>query len=518
MTVTETLRADALSPNADIDAATRAWRRHLGALAIVASLILIAFGRDVADVVGLWWNSSTYGHCLFLPPIIAWLVWQRLPALRRLVPTVWAPGLLIVAAGAGGWLLGDAAGVAIARQYGVVMMVQGAVVACLGQAASRGLLFPLVYALFLVPVGEELVPALQTLTAGICMALLALADVPAHIDGVFITTPNGYFEVAEACSGVKFLVAMAAYAALVANVCFRSVRRRAVFIVAALALPIVANGLRAWGTIYVAYLTDTEFAAGFDHVVYGWIFFAVVMTVLMAAAWPFFDRAIDDPWFDPRRLQPVPPAPQAAGRVALLAGAAAIVALLPLAWSNVVEARSRSVASPATALPQVPGWTLTRETPAPAWRPRYVGASQIVMGRYGDARGRRVDLAIAMFDRQSEGRELVGYGQGATDPDSHWAWTGDTAPPPGGKALRIIGPGPVVREVAIFYLLGDVTTGSHLRVKIETLKARLLGGSQRAAAILVSAQEVGRRDARPAIDDFRRALGNLDVVAGMKAR
>ena len=494
------------------------WRLHLSVLAAVSAGILLAFHRDVMDVAGLWWNSSTYGHCLFLLPIIGWLVWQRLPGLRLLVPSAWSPGLLVVAAGAGGWLLGDAAGVALARHYGIVMMLQGAVVACLGPAVARGLLFPICYALFLVPAGEELVPPLQTLTAKICMALLALANVPAHIDGVFITIPNGYFEVAEACSGVKFLVAMAAYAALVANVCFQSITRRTVFVAVALALPVIANGLRAWGTIYVAHLTDSDFAAGFDHVVYGWVFFAIVLAVLMASAWPFFDRAPDAAWFDPERLQPIPPAPQPPRRLMLTAGAAAAIVLTPLGWSAVVEARSMAAKAPRIALPNVPGWTLTNDAAEPTWRPRYVGADQLLVGRYRDVAGRAVDLAVATFSRQEEGRELVGYGQGAVDPDSHWAWTDDTAAPAEGRAFRIAGPGPVVREVAIFYLLGDVTTGSDLRVKLETLKTRLTGGSPQAAAVLVSAQEVGKRDARPAIDDFRRALGDLDRVAGIWAR
>jgi exosortase A len=503
------------APPTRVAALATPWRLHLSVLAAACAVILLAFRSDVADVAGLWWNSSTYGHCLFLLPIIGWLVWQRLPGLRQLVPSGWWPGLLIVAAGGGGWLLGDAAGVALARQFGVVMMLQGAVVACLGPAVSRGLLFPIAYALFLVPAGEELVPPLQTLTAKICMALLALANVPAHIDGVFITIPNGFFEVAEACSGVKFLIAMAAYSALVANVCFRSTVRRTVFVAVALALPIVANGLRAWGTIYVAHLTDTDFAAGFDHVVYGWVFFAVVLGILMASAWPFFDRPADSAWFDPARLQPAAPEPQRPSRAVLVAAAVAGVALVPMAWSTAVEARSRLAAAPRIALPQVPGWTLTDEAPVPVWRPRYVGAEQLLVGRYRDARGRHVDLAIATFGRQEEGRELVGYGQGAIDPDSDWAWTDDTAAPAGGRAFRISGPGPVVREVAIFYLLGDVTTGSDVRVKLETLKTRLLDGSPHAAALLVSAQEIRRRDARPAIDDFRRALGNLDRVAGM---
>jgi exosortase len=62
------------------------------------------------------------------------------------------------------------------------------------------------------------------------MLLLALSGIPASLDGVFITTPTGYFEVAEACSGVQFLIAMAAYGVLVANLCFRSWTRRLLFV------------------------------------------------------------------------------------------------------------------------------------------------------------------------------------------------------------------------------------------------------------------------------------------------
>ena len=70
------------------------------------------------------------------------------------------------------------------------------------------------------------------------MILLALTGVPASIDGVFITTPAGLFEVAEACSGVKFLIAMIAFGTLVANVCFTSWPRRCVFIAASVIVPI----------------------------------------------------------------------------------------------------------------------------------------------------------------------------------------------------------------------------------------------------------------------------------------
>ena len=55
---------------------------------------------------------------------------------------------------------------------------------------------------------------------------------------------------------------MLAYAALVANVCFRSWPRRIIFLVIAMIVPILANGIRAYATIHISYLTgNNRFAA-----------------------------------------------------------------------------------------------------------------------------------------------------------------------------------------------------------------------------------------------------------------
>jgi exosortase A len=495
----------------------RGWRPHLVALAAAAAGILLIFARDSADMVRIWFDSSTFNHCLLIPPIIAWLVWQRLPELRRLAPAAWAPGLALIGVGALGWLLGEAGGIAVARHAALVLMLQGAVIACLGKAVSRGLAFPIFYALFLIPAGEELVPPMQTLTAEMSMFLLGLTGVPAHIEGVFITTPSGYFQVAEACSGVKFLIAMAAYGALVANVCFRSRARRALFMAAALTIPVLANGVRAWGTIYVAWLTDSDFAVGFDHVVYGWLFFAIVIALIMAVGWRFFDRRPGDPWFDPAELQregtPAGPVP----RLVRLAAAAVAIAALPPLWSAAVASTATQARVADIVLPAVPGWQRVPGDEGRPWEPHFAGADVIRMGRYRDSAGREVDLAIVLFARQEEGRELVGFGQGAAGPEGAWAWTADAPAPPRGKAERIASHGSE-REVVSFYRVGRILTGSPAEVKLETVKARLLGGPQRAVAVLVSTRSgADGRSPRPAIDAFLRDLGPIAPLADRAA-
>lgn len=491
------------------------WRLHLAALGAVAATILILFGRDAADMAAIWWESSTYNHCALIPAIIAWLVWQRRPELGRMHPVGWTPGLAVVAVGALAWLIGEAGGVGLARHFGLIVMLQGAVIACLGKSIARALLFPICYALFLVPVGEELVPVLQGVTASMCMALLGLVGIPAHLEGIFITTPTGYFEVAEACSGVKFLVAMVAYGALVANQCFRSWTRRLLFMLAAVVIPIAANGVRAWGTIYIASVTNGDFASSVDHVVYGWVFFAVVIALLMAAGWPFFDRTPGEPWTDP--------APSELDRLPLrsnllpVAACTLLIAAAPPAWSAAVASAGVQPAPAVIASPHIPGWNRIGTTQGRSWRPNFAGADLFSMARYRDERGRQVDLAIAVFSRQAEGRELVGYGQGAIGPDSDWAWIGAGPPPRSGRLDRIAGNG-VVREVATFYRVGNVVTGRNVEVKLETAKVRLLGGPQRAVAVLVSAEAPGAGlSPRPAIDAFVSALGPIAPLADRAA-
>jgi len=494
-------------------AADSRWRAHLVALAAAVAAILILFHRDAAHMATIWWTSSTFNHILLIPPILAWLVWQRRAELALLRPSVWWPPLLLVAAGAAGWLLGEAAGVALARHAGLVLMLQGAVACCLGKAAARGLAFPLFYLLFLIPAGEELVPALQTVTARISMVLLGWAGIPALLDGIFITTATGYFEVAEACAGAKFLIAMVAYGALVANLCFRSWKRRAAFMLAAIVVPILANGVRAFGTIYIADRSGIEFAASVDHVVYGWFFFAFVIALILGAAWRFFDRRVGDPWFDPAALQ----AP--GGRTGPSRAAAAIVALaaLPLLWSSAVTAAGAAPPPSAVAFPEMPGWERVRPDFGRLWQPHFAGADLVRIARYRDRQGREVDLAVAVFARQSEGRELVGYGQGATREGGAWAWTAAAEAPPNGRA-ELIASNRVTREVVSFYRVGDILTGSAMGVKLETMRIRLFGGPQRAVAVLVSAEApAGGGSARPQIDAFLAALGPIDRFADRAA-
>ncbi len=508
---------DQLGTEPQLAISSSLWPTHLKLLAIATLAILAVFWRDGADMVRTWWTISTYNHCLLIVPILYWLVQQRQEELAKLAPEIWLPGLLWMGVASVGWLLGEAAGVAFARHLGLLMMLQGAVVTLLGPTIARGLIFPLGFSFFLVPFGEEFVPFLQMVTAKLSMVFLGWANIPAFIDGVFISTPTGYFEVAEACSGIKFLIAMLAYGALVGNVCFQSWKRRILFMIAAVVVPVLANGIRAFGTIYIAHHTSLDFATGFDHIFYGWFFFAFVLILVMAIGWPFFDRKIGDPMIDGDALSRKQSLRTSAQRPMTVMAAMAAIILVPVLWTSALAAQESPIPDK-IALPEVAGWERVEYQPLYAWQPLFHGASHQLLGRYRNAStGMEVDLSIAVYDRQEDGREIVGYGQGALVPNSQWSWNRNLDAPQGAAAVELIAPGPVVRDVVSFYRIGNKLTGSASLVKLETLKSKLFGGPQQAVAILVSSETNREESPRIPIDAFLADLGPVDKLADAMA-
>jgi exosortase A len=482
------------------------WQRHLAALGLLSAAILALFHRDAADMVAIWWSSSTFTHCLLMVPMIGWLVSQRVPQLKSLTPACWWPALVWTAGAGFVWLVGEAAGIGLFRQLGLVLMLQGAVAVALGGKVVRGLLFPLGYALLLVPFGEELVPLLQTFTAQISVVLLHLSGITAEMQGVFVTTKAGFFEVAEECSGINFLIAMLAYSVFAAHLCFRSWTRRIVFVALALATTVIANALRAYGTMVAAEIWGIKAAGGIDHIFYGWIFFGLVILLVMFVAWRWFDRPANDPAIDTSGLDG---APRFTGSAKAVLPAALVLPLAFLGWAMLVGGRSTPLPAPMVVVTPK-GWAETQAKGTP-WAPRYDGADERLMRHFIDAKGRRVTVAIGGYERQAEGSEIVAFGQGAVDLQSKWAWSASLSPVEGAKTERLLHPGPVLRDAATWYVAGGDVTGSPRRAKLAGLKARLLGGDPRALSLIVTS-EAGQ-GGRNAIADFVSASGGAKAMA-----
>jgi exosortase len=131
----------------------------------------------------------------------------------------------------------------------------------LGPDVVRALRFPLAFLVFLVPFGRSLIAPLQDYTAWFAVHALTLSRVPVILEHRTLSLPSGAWTVAEACSGIRYLISSVVLGLLYASVVYRSPKRRAIFVAASIAVPIAANGARAYGSILLAHLTDNRFAA-----------------------------------------------------------------------------------------------------------------------------------------------------------------------------------------------------------------------------------------------------------------
>jgi EpsI family protein len=122
-----------------------------------------------------------------------------------------------------------------------------------------------------------------------------------------------------------------------------------------------------------------------------------------------------------------------------------------------------------------------------------------------------------VFGSQGEGHKIGAFGTGVIREEDRWVRIADEAPIAGGAVLRMTAPGPVERVVATWYVVGDRVTADERVVKIETMRAKLLGGPQRAVAIHLSAQVASGRDARADIAAFAAAIGPIDVLGNSLA-
>jgi exosortase A len=190
------------------------------------------------------------------------------------------------------WLGASEAGILEAQQFVVVTLVEATLWAVVGAALYRKLAAPFLYLYFLVPSGAYLVPALQSFTAHFAVTGLHLLGIPVFSNGAVIEIPVGSFAVAEACAGLRFLVAALAFGVFFAIITYRSWWRRAAFVILSVIVPILANGLRALGLIAAAQWIGSPAAALADHIIYGWIFFSVVLVMLVLLGQSFSDRSV----------------------------------------------------------------------------------------------------------------------------------------------------------------------------------------------------------------------------------
>jgi exosortase A len=321
------------------------WRRLLPALGAGLLLMGLLFNREVAAAIRTWDDSTAYNHCFLVIPIALYLFWDRRQDLVGVPARLFPPALLLGLPLAAIWLVSERLGIMEGRQLVAISFVEVLFLAVLGKRLWWAMAGPLLYLYFLVPFGEFLTPKLQDVTTWFIRHGLDILGVPAYIDGYIIEIPQGTFFVAEACAGLRFLIASVAFGCLYALLMYRSPMRRGVFMLVSVIVPIIANGFRGIGIVYLGYLLGSAQAAAADHILYGWLFFSAVILLLIALGLPFREDQLST-----RSSGPVDrdaPAVSMRGVFAVALGIVVIAAFSPAVAAGLTMASAAPVSVPA---------------------------------------------------------------------------------------------------------------------------------------------------------------------------
>jgi exosortase len=273
------------------DAALTPWTwRHAAALLAFASIVVYAYRSSFASMVALWQDSS-YQHCWFVPVISIGLLWHN----RRRLDGRWTGswyGFAMLGASIWLWIVARLSLLQAAEHVAVLLIYLSLVWSVLGSRAFARISASQLYLLLMLPIGTEVIPFLMLITADIAAAALSLTGFPVLREGMFFTLPGGEFEVAAACSGLRYLNAGLATSVLVALISFESVSRRMLFVGVAVVALITVNGIRAFVTMAIASSTDMTYLVSDDHIVFGWVMYALAIGALCWLAFRFNDHKV----------------------------------------------------------------------------------------------------------------------------------------------------------------------------------------------------------------------------------
>ena len=508
-------------------AATRTlpWRQALPALVLVLAALLAAYRDTVAAMVSIWSRSDTFAHAFLVVPIVLWLVWRQRHQLAAMQPQP-SPWMLVpMAAMAFAWMLGDLASVNSVTQLTMTALLVLSVPAVLGLHVARAITFPLAFLFFAVPIGEFLLPQLMSWTADFTVYALQATGIPVYREGNQFAIPSGNWSVVEACSGVRYLIASFMVGTLFAYLNYRSARRRWIFAAISLAVPIVANWVRAYLIVLLGHLSGNRVAVGADHLIYGWLFFGVVVGLMYAIGSLWAEPAPQNaasaaaraPTSGDTRAYPRPEGVWAVAAAVVLLGILPHLALLKI--GNIDDASPPQL----TRLTDVAGDWQASNSSTSAWQPAFQNPSAQLTSTFA-SHGREVGVYIGYYRAQSYTRKLVSSDNELVKTiNPEWVQTSA----PGRRTIQtrtqtltvrtaLLRPAPSSRNpeqrlvVWHLYWVGDRLTTSDQWAKAYGAIDRLLGrGDDSAVIVLYAIDELPNR-ATASLESFAQA--NFDAI------
>jgi exosortase A len=466
--------------------------------------LLLAIYWPTAASVAANWSRDPFGHGYLVVPVLLYVAWRRRAALysRTPAPSFWPlVGLALLAFV---WLLGNLSATSIVQQLCLVAMFVAFVWSVLGTDAAKALMFPIGLLLFALPLGDRLVPVLQDFTARFAVEMLRLVRVPALLEGHVISIPGSSWRVAEACSGINYLVSSLAFGYLYAGLTYRRWTHRIGFFAASAAAPLIANGLRVFTTILVASLGATGVAAGMEHNLLGVAVFAVTTYVLVALCGHWREDGAQDL---PASIETKYAAGTISSNSRLIFVASLgliLVAAAPLSarWLPLTALPAEYAGQPALRVSSP--WQMVDRDPF-GWRPRAASPSAETLRTY-DSGGATVRVYVASYRATQPAVKLATASNELFD-RPWWASAERRVP------VKVDGRSFRARETVLssqrsslrvwsWYSVSGTPTGDDYMAKVLLAKARLFRSPEGAALVAIATEERAPSNSSAVLHNF----------------
>jgi len=256
--------------------------RPAGVLGALAALLGWLYAPVLREMASQWAVDTTYGYGYYIPPVAAYLVWERRRTLAATRPKGTWLGLPVLLLGLGALVLGRAGGIALLARVSLVPVLFGLVLLLGGGRMARLVAFPVLFLAVMIPIPSGLLQRLtwplQIFTAQFSTEVLRLAGYPVYVEGVYIDLPHVRLEVAEACSGFRSLVALGATGILLAHLTQERWRERVLLVASVVPIAVLANAVRVTSNIALGIYEGTY------HTVSGWMVFVVATALLVGVS------------------------------------------------------------------------------------------------------------------------------------------------------------------------------------------------------------------------------------------
>lgn len=247
-------------------------------------LALLAAWPATFDLGHNWIFNEAYSHGFVLVAAAAYLGWLNASASSEASQPSW----LYLPVGLGSLfiiLIAHLSELHVVAHYGYFGFLVALVLAVSGIGGLRRQFIPLCLVLLAIPIPGyvqfALTSDLKLISSQLGGALLQLLNVPVYIQGNIIDLGSYRLHVADACSGLNYLVPLLAIGVMLAGFLKTTPWRRIAIVVLTIPLTIAMNVVRiAVAGLMVRHI-GPETAEGFIHDFEGWMVFVATLVLLL---------------------------------------------------------------------------------------------------------------------------------------------------------------------------------------------------------------------------------------------